>query len=44
MFDLDLIQKTYENFEPRIQKARNELKRPLTLSEKILYTHSYNFV
>ena len=41
MFDLDLIQKTYENFEPRIQKARNELKRPLTLSEKILYTHLF---
>ena len=41
MFDLDLIQKTYENFEPRIEKARNELKRPLTLSEKILYTHLF---
>ena len=42
MFDLDLIQKTYENFEPRIEKARNELKRPLTLSEKILYSHLFD--
>lgn len=42
MFDLDLIKKTYENFGPRITKARNILKKPLTLSEKILYTHLFN--
>jgi aconitate hydratase A / 2-methylisocitrate dehydratase len=34
MFDLDLIKKTYENFGPRIDKAREVLKKPLTLSEK----------
>ncbi|MGQ7869492.1 aconitate hydratase [Sunxiuqinia sp. sy24] len=42
MFDLDLIKKTYENFGPRIYKAREILKKPLTLSEKILYTHLFN--
>ena len=41
MFDLDLIKKTYENFGPRIDKAREVLKKPLTLSEKILYTHLF---
>lgn len=39
MFDLDLIKKTYGNFSPRIEKAREILKRPLTLTEKILYAH-----
>ena len=42
MFDLDLIKKTYENFGPRIEKARKVLKKPLTLSEKILYAHLYD--
>ncbi|WP_299577655.1 aconitate hydratase [uncultured Sunxiuqinia sp.] len=42
MFDLDLIKKTYENFGPRITKARDILKKPLTLSEKILYTHLFS--
>lgn len=41
MFDLDLIKKTYGNFGPRIALAREVLKRPLTLSEKILYAHLY---
>ena len=42
MFDLDLIKKTYGNFGPRIEKAREELKKPLTLSEKILYSHLFD--
>ena len=42
MFDLDLIKKTYGNFGPRIEKARKVLKRPLALSEKILYSHLFN--
>jgi aconitate hydratase len=41
MFDLDLIKETYENFGPRIEQAREVLKKPLTLSEKILYTHLF---
>ncbi len=39
MFDLDLIRKNYQNFGARVQRARDILKRPLTLSEKILYAH-----
>ncbi|HZK07897.1 MAG TPA: aconitate hydratase [Bacteroidales bacterium] len=39
LFDLDLIQTVYNKFPERIQKARQLLKRPLTLTEKILYAH-----
>ncbi len=42
MFDLNLIKKTYGNFGPRIKVARNVLKKPLTLSEKILYSHLFD--
>ncbi len=42
MFDLELIKSTYGNFGARIQKAREVLKKPLTLSEKILYSHLFN--
>ena len=38
-FDLEMIQKVYENFSSRIAKAREVLQRPLTLSEKILFAH-----
>jgi aconitate hydratase len=38
-FDFELIQKTYQAFPERINKARDILKRPLTLTEKILYGH-----
>lgn len=41
MFDLKLIEKTYGNFGPRIEKAREVLKKPLTLAEKILYSHLF---
>lgn len=39
MFDLDLIRKNYQNFGARVQRAREILGKPLTLSEKILYVH-----
>ena len=38
-FDLGMIKKVYENMGPRIEAARKVLGRPLTLTEKILYTH-----
>jgi len=38
-FDFDRIQKTYATLEPRVSAARALLNRPLTLAEKILYTH-----
>ena len=44
LFDLDLIQTVYEQFPVRIQKMRQLLKRPLTLTEKILYAHLWGEV
>lgn len=39
LFDLDTIKKTYADLQSRVSHAREVLKRPLTLTEKILYTH-----
>src|SRR3954469_11837392 len=41
MFDLDLIQKVYSELPGKVAAARNLLKKPLTLAEKILYAHTY---
>lgn len=42
MFDLNLIKKNYEELRAKVEMAKNILQRPLTLSEKILYTHLYS--
>jgi hypothetical protein len=34
MFDLELIKKTYEELGAKVEKAKQRLQRPLTLSEK----------
>ena len=39
MFDLDMIQSVYSRMDEHVSNARKLLKRPLTLSEKILYSH-----
>ena len=39
LFDFDLIKSVYEKMPERVNKARTVLGRPLTLSEKILYSH-----
>lgn len=41
VFDLDLIRKVYEEMPGKLAKARTLIDRPLTLTEKILYTHLY---
>ncbi len=41
-FDLDMIKKVYERYPERIEAARKIVGKPLTLSEKILYTHLWN--
>ena len=41
MFDLNLIQKLYSELPGKVATARNLLKKPLTLAEKILYAHTY---
>ena len=38
-FDIDMIKAHYEQLETKLKKVREVLNRPLTLSEKILYTH-----
>ncbi|MDC1202539.1 aconitate hydratase, partial [Salibacteraceae bacterium] len=38
-FDLEMIKAVYERYPERVQAARELLGKPLTLSEKILYTH-----
>ncbi len=38
-FDLDMIKKVYAEMPARIEAARNMLGRPLTLAEKILFSH-----
>ncbi len=40
-FDFDMIRELYQRMPGRIEKAREILKRPLTLTEKILYSHLY---
>ncbi len=39
-FDLDLIQRVYKELPGKIEAARTLLGRPLTLAEKILYSHT----
>jgi len=41
LFDLDLIKKVYTELPQKVAAARNLLKRPMTLAEKILYSHTY---
>ena len=43
MFDIELIEKYYNNLETQISKLRKKVTKPLTLTEKILYLHSENF-
>ena len=39
IFDYDMIRTFYKELPSRISDIRKDLKHPLTLSEKILYTH-----
>jgi len=41
LFDLDMIQAVYGRMKQRVDAARQIVGRPLTLSEKILYSHLY---
>ena len=42
IFDLDMIKAVYDRFPTRVAAARKLLGRPLTLTEKILYTHLWD--
>jgi len=39
IFDYDMIKRHYAEFPVKVKKAKDFLKRPLTLAEKILYAH-----
>ena len=41
MFDFEIIKKLYTSLSKRIDFAKNILKRPLTYTEKILYSHLF---
>ncbi len=38
-FDIDMIRDHYKTLDSRVKAAKEKLNRPLTLAEKILYTH-----
>ena len=38
-FDIDMIRRVYAEMPARIAAARTALNKPLTLTEKILYSH-----
>ena len=42
VFNLDLIKKTYQNLDSKVTAARKVVGNPLTLSEKILYSHLWD--
>jgi len=42
VFDLDLIKNKYAEFDQKVKKAREIVGKPLTLTEKILYTHLWD--
>jgi aconitate hydratase len=44
VFDLDLIKKLYAEMPAKVDAARKALGRPLTLAEKILYSHLWKGV
>lgn len=43
-FDFDMIKRVYSNMDKRVSKARELVGRPLTLTEKILYSHLWDGV
>ncbi len=42
IFDLKMLREFYEKFPARVDAAKAKLKRPLTLSEKILFAHLHH--
>ena len=42
MFDLHMIKTVYSHLADRIDAAKKVLQRPMTLAEKVLYSHGYD--
>jgi len=41
-FDIEMIKKVYQKYPKVVEAARKVVRKPLTLSEKILYTHLWD--
>ena len=41
VYDIEMLRSFYSNFPKRVDAAREQVGRPLTLAEKILYAHLY---
>ena len=41
VYDIDMLRSFYSNFPKRVDASREQVGRPLTLAEKILYAHLY---
>lgn len=42
VFDLEMIAQFYKGYEQKLKAVRNTVSRPLTLTEKILFSHLYD--
>ena len=42
IYDIEMIREFHKNYSAKIDRIRNKIKKPLTLSEKILFAHLYN--
>ncbi len=42
LFDIELIESVYQLYDVKMQMVKKKLDRPLSLAEKILYTHLYS--
>ena len=42
IYDIEMIREFYKNYSSKIERIREKIKKPLTLSAKILFAHLYN--
>ena len=42
VFDLEMIKNIYSSMKEKVDRAKSICKHPLTLSEKILYSHLWS--
>lgn len=42
IYDIEMIREFYKNYSSKIARIREKIKKPLTLSEKILFAHLYD--
>lgn len=42
IYNIEMIREFYKNYSSKIERIRKKIKKPLTLSEKILFAHLYN--